>query len=235
MTYELYYWPGIQGRGEFIRLALEYAKAPYRDIAREEGGMDRMTTLLAARDQRPFAPPFLKSGSLIIAQTANILMYLGERHGLAPKSLKGRLWVNQLQLTIADMVQEVHQTHHPLDNEKYYEDQEAAAKTYSASFRKNRIPKFLGYFDAVLKASGGPYLTGAKISYADLSLFQLVDGLLYAFPKATGRTLDTMPKLRRLHKAIGGHARLQDYLGSDRREPHSEDGIFRHYPALERR
>lgn len=178
MIYELYYWPGIQGRGEYVRLALEFAGTRYVDVAQdEEVGMDRLQQLLEQPGHRSFAPPFLKAGKKIIGQTANILLFLGGRHDLAPTSEDGRLWVHQLQLTIADLVQEVHQTHHPISLDLYYEDQKAAAKKYSEAFREKRIPKFLSYFESILEAQKGGFLTGRKITYADLSLFQTIDGL----------------------------------------------------------
>jgi len=179
MAYELYYWPGIQGRGEFVRLALEEAGARYEDVARSKGGMPKLIRLLenAGAADRPFAPPFLKSGRMLIAQTANILMYLGARHDLAPKNERGRLFVNQLQLTIADAVAEAHDVHHPVASSLYYEDQKREARRAAHHFTTERIPKFFGYFEAVLDNSGGPFLLGRRISYADLSLFQLTEGL----------------------------------------------------------
>ena len=187
MRYELYYWASIQGRGEFVRLALEEAGAAYVDVAREEGGEERMLALLddAALACPPFAPPFLKAGNRLIAQTANILLFLGERHGLAPKRDAGRLWTHQLQLTLADFVGEVHDTHHPIAASLYYEDQRREAKRRSADFLANRLPKFLGYFERVLASnpSGPGHPVGARLTYVDLSLFQVVAGLQYAFPQ----------------------------------------------------
>src|SRR3981081_1073318 len=175
MKYALYYWPSIQGRGEYVRLALEDAGADYDDVARRGNGMDAMMRMMGAgKGTPPFAPPFLKAGSLVIGQTANILFYLGARHGLAPKAEAGRLWVHGLQLTIADFVQEVHDTHHPLGSSLYYEDQRAAAKKRSEEFWSERVPKYLGYFEGLLKSHGGFYLAGRRLSYVDLSLFQIV-------------------------------------------------------------
>src|SRR5450432_4175492 len=178
MRYELYYWPSIQGRGEYVRLALEQAGADYADVARGERGMATMLKMMAARSGTPpFAPPFLKAGKLVIGQTANILLYLGSRHGLAPKAEAGKLWVHQLQLTIADFVLEIHDTHHPLGPSLYYEDQRPAAKKRSGEFWKERVPKYLGYFERLVQANGGVYVTGRRLSYVDLSLFQIVEGL----------------------------------------------------------
>ena len=179
MAYELYYWPSIQGRGEFVRLALEEAGARYEDVARQKGGMAKLTRLLedAGAAESPFAPPFLKSGRTLIAQTANILLYLGVRHALAPKSERDRLFVNQLQLTIADIVAEAHDTHHPIASSLYYRDQKREAKRAAHHFTKERVPKFLAYFEFVLENSGGPFLLGRRVSYADLSLFQIMEGL----------------------------------------------------------
>src|SRR5690242_838142 len=189
MGYELYYWPTIQGRGEFVRLALEEAGADYVDVTRRAGkrGVPAMMGLIDGRriKRPPFAPPFLKAGRLVIAQTANILLYLGERLGLAPREEAGRLWVHQLQLTIADLVALIHDTHHPITGYLYYEEQRAAAKLATKYFWRYRLPKFLRYFERVLQKSGGPYLLGRKLTYADLSLFQIVEGLRYAFPRPT--------------------------------------------------
>jgi len=238
MAYELYYWPEIQGRGEFVRLALEDAGASYTDVARQRGrgfGIAAMMTLLDGTQVRhpPFAPPFLRSGKLLIAQTANILMYLGARHGLAPAGEAGRLWTHQLQLTIADFVAEAHDTHHPIASALYYEDQLAEARRRAGAFVTSRMPKYLNYFEGVLAASGGRYLTGRRLTYADLSLFQVVAGLRYAFPKAAARLNNKLPRVVDLHDAVAARPRLKAYLASERRIAFNEMGIFRHYPELD--
>jgi glutathione S-transferase len=237
MRYELYYWPSIQGRGEFVRLALEEAAAPYVDVARTEGGEERMLALLGDKSLAcpPFAPPFLKAGNRLIGQTANILFFLGERHGLAPKSEAGRLWTHQLQLTLADLVGEVHDTHHPIAGSLYFEDQRPEAKRRAADFVKNRLPKFLHYFERVLASnpSGPAHLVGARLSYADLSMFQVVAGLNYAFPKAMARMARKYPGLLALHERVTARPRIAAYLASERRLPFSEQGIFRYYAELD--
>jgi glutathione S-transferase len=235
MRYELYYWPMIQGRGEYVRLALEEAGASYRDVARGKAGMGAMTKMLEAKkDLPPFAPPFLKAGNLVIGQTANILFYLGVRHGLAPKTEAGRLKINDLQLTIADFVMEVHDTHHPIGVSLYYEDQKKPAKLRTAEFWNERAPKFLGYFERLLKADGGAYITGRKLTYVDLSLFQIVEGLRYAFPKRMKKFEREIPGLVGLHDRVAERPNINAYLDSDRRIPFNEDGIFRRYKALDK-
>jgi glutathione S-transferase len=236
MKYELYYWPMIQGRGEFVRLALEDAAAEYIDVARVDGrrGVAAMTRLMnsKATDRPPFAPPFLKAGRILIGQTANILMFLGEHHGLAPKNEAGRLWINQVQLTIADFVDEIHDTHHPIASGLYYEDQKSEAMRRAADFRQNRLPKFLGYFESLLHRNDR-YLTGAKASYADLSLFQVVEGLRYAFPHAMKAAERRCPKTIALHDRVASRPRIRAYLDSDRRVPFNPQGLFSHYPELD--
>jgi len=232
MKYELYYWPGIQGRGEFIRLALEEAGADYADVARERG-TSAMFKVMEASGTPPFAPPFLKAGKLVIGQTANILFYLGTRHGLAPKAEGPRLWLHQLELTVTDFVLEVHDTHHPLGPSLYYEDQRAAAKKRTEEFWKERVPKHLGYFESLLENSGGAYLTGRRLTYIDLSLFQIVEGLRYAFPKRMKAFERRIPGLIGLHDRIAARANIKVYLESDRRIPFNEDGIFRYYRELD--
>jgi glutathione S-transferase len=234
MRYELYYWPTIQGRGEYVRLALEEAGAGYNDVARGKGGTAAMTKMMQAKETPPFAPPFLKAGRLVIGQTANILLYLGSRHGLAPKADAGRLWLHQLQLTVTDFVAEVHDTHHPIATSLYYEDQKTQAKERTAEFWKARVPKYLGYFEQLLEASAGAWLTGRRISYVDLSLFQLVDGLRYAFPKRMKRFEVEIPGLVALHDRVAARPNIKAYLASDRRIAFNEDGIFRHYKELDR-
>src|SRR3954453_14526974 len=232
-SYELFYWPGIQGRGEYVRLALEEAGADYDDVARGPGGVAAMTRIMEPRDTPPFAPPFLKAGSLMIGQTANILLYLGPRHGLAPKAEAGKLWVHQLQLTIADLVLEVHDTHHPLGPSLYYEDQKTPAKKRSDEFWKARVPKYLGYFEGLLAANGGTYVTGRRLTYVDLSLFQIVEGLRYAFPKRMKAFERKIPGLIDLHDRVAARPNIKAYLASERRIPFNEDGIFRHYKELD--
>lgn len=234
MVYELFYWPTIQGRGEFVRLALEQAGAPYVDVARAKGGMARMMAALDAGAHPAFAPPFLKAGELTIGQTANILLYLGQHHGLAPRDEAGGLWTHQLQLTIADLVAESHDSHHPVGGALYYEDQKSEAKRRAADFTANRIPKFFDYFERILGAGAQHgWLAGAALSYADLSLFQVVEGLRYAFPKALAGMDDDYPRLAALRGRVAALPNIAAYLASPRRLPFSEEGIFRHYPELD--
>ena len=236
MRYELYYWPDIQGRGEFVRLALEEAGADYVDVARRRRGVPAMTKLLdATRAARPpFAPPFLKAGKLVVAQTANILLYLGTRLGLAPRDEAGKLWAHQLQLTITDLVVEIHDTHHPVSSWLYYEEQRPAAKRRTADFWRHRVPKFLRYFERVLAKNGGKYLVGRRLSYVDLSLFQIVEGLRYAFPKRMKRFEKKVPLLVALHDRVAKRPRIAAYLASDRRIPFSQWGIYRYFRELDR-
>lgn len=234
MRYELYYWPEIQGRGEFVRLALEAAGADYVDVARRRGqGVGAMMRMMDSAARPPYAPPFLKAGKLVIAQTALILHYLGPRLRLVPRSEADRLWAHQLQLTITDLVLEIHNTHHPISNALYYEDQKPAAKRYAEEFWRNRVPKLLGYFEGVLEQARGPYVFGRKLSYVDLSLFQIVDGLRYAFPKRMKRFEKEIPRLVALHDHVAERPRIAAYLQSERRIPFNEWGIFRAYKELD--
>jgi glutathione S-transferase len=233
MRYELYYWPSIQGRGEYVRLAMEEAGVDYSDVARGARGVAAMMKIMEAKNTPPFAPPFLKAGQLVIGQTANILFYLGSRHGLAPKAEAGRLWLHQLQLTVTDFVTEVHDTHHPLGPSLYYEDQKAAAKKRTDEFWNERVPKYLGYFEGLLEGNGGGYVTGRRLTYIDLSMFQLVEGLRYAFPKRMKAFERTIPGLVDLHDRVAARPNIKAYLASDRRIAFNEDGIFRHYKALD--
>jgi glutathione S-transferase len=239
MPYELHYWPTIQGRGEFVRLALEAAGADYVDVARGQGKLGLAATLGRMQDPAlehpPFAPPFLVHGKYTIGQTAAILLYLGPRLGLVGKSDASQLWTHQLQLTMADLVAEVHETHHPIASSLYYEDQKAEALKRAKDFRQQRLPKFLTWFETVLARNpkGPEHLIGARLSYADLSLFQLVDGLLYAFPKASKRVLKSTPHVLDLHQRVAQHRRVAAYLASDRRIAFNEEGIFRRYPELD--
>jgi glutathione S-transferase len=235
MRYELYYWPGIQGRGEFVRLALEDAGANYVDVARQPRGMAAMSRFLDSGSVKhpPFAPPILKAGKLVIGQTANILLYLGPRLGLAPKDEASRLWAHQLQLTIADWVAEVHETHHPIASNLYYEDQKRAAKRRAEHFRNERLPKFMNYFERALKHGGNNYLAGEAVSCVDLSMFQMIEGLRYAFPCAMARLERKNTRLAGLHDRVAARPRLAAYLASERRLPFNQQGIFRHYPELD--
>lgn len=234
MKYELFYWPSIQGRGEFVRLALEDASASYDDVARAKNGMDRMMKMMKGETRPPFAPPFLKSGKLVIAQVANILFYLGPRLNLAPKDEGARLWLNALQLTVTDFIKEVHDTHHPVGTGLYYEDQKPEAKRYAGAFLDERAPKYLGFFEGVIEKSGGPYLLGRKISYTDLSLFQLVEGMRYAFPKGMKKIERKIPKVVAVRDRVAERPKIKAYLASERRIAFNEDGIFRNYPELDK-
>ena len=240
MVYELYYWPNIQGRGEFVRLALEEGGALYRDIARQAGprsGVGALLQFLQARkvERPPFAPPFLKAGRLVIGQTANILQFLGPRHELVPRPDGARLWIHELQLTMADFVAEIHDTHHPVGVSLYYEDQKKEARRRAAEFLTNRAAKFLGYFERVLAGNvrGDRYLVGARLSYVDLSMFQIVAGLSYAFPRAMLKAARRHRRLFALYERVRDRPRIAAYLASARRIPFNEKGIFRHYPELD--
>jgi glutathione S-transferase len=237
MRYELYYWPTIQGRGEFVRLALEEAGADYIDVARKPGkaGVPAMKKLLEAKRvaRPPYAPPFLKAGKLIIAQTANILLYLGGRLGLAPRDEAGALWLHQLQLTVADLVTHIHDTHHPISGWLFYEQQRPAAKLRTRDFWRYRVPKFLGYFERIIASSGGPYVLGRRLSYVDLSLFQIVEGLRYAFPKRMKRFEKKVPRLIALHDRVAKRPRIAAYLASKRRIAFSQWGIYRYFKELD--
>jgi glutathione S-transferase len=235
MRYQLFYWPEIQGRGEFVRLALEEAGADYDDVARHGDGEARMMAMMQNEGEKrpPFAPPFLKAGRLVIAQAAEILFYLGPPLKLAPAEEAGRLWLHQLQLTVTDLVKEIHDTHHPLGSALYYEDAKPEAKRYSENFLERRAPKYLGYFEKVLTRSGGPYLLGRKFTYIDLSVFQVVEGLRYAFPRGMKRIERKVPGLIEMHDRVAERPNVKAYLASERRIPFNESGIFRHYPELD--
>ena len=234
MKYELYYWPEIQGRGEYVRLALEEADAAYVDVARGARGTSAMMKMMDAHGGTPpFAPPFLKAGKLVIGQTANILLYLGARHALAPKTEAGKLWVHQLQLTITDFVVEVHDTHHPLGPSLYYEDARPAAKKRTAEFWSERVPKYLGYFEQLLAGNGGTCVTGRRLTYVDLSLFQIVAGLRYAFPRRMKAFEPDIPGLVGLHDRVAARPNIKAYLASERRIAFNEQGIFRRYKELD--
>jgi glutathione S-transferase len=248
--FRLHYWPTIQGRGELVRLALEDAGASYVDVARlpkkEGGGVEALVAMLARHSSpvRPFAPPVLQMGRLVLSQTANILHVIAPRLGLVPEDEASRIGAHQLQLTITDFLAEVHDTHHPLATNLYYEDQKAEAKASAKEFRAVRMPKFLGYFESVLaanaskrsktsKTKAGAHAIGRSSSYVDLSLFQVMVGLAYAFPKAAKRAEKDVPLMLALRDRVAARRRIAAYLASPRRVPFNEDGIFRHYPELD--
>jgi glutathione S-transferase len=235
MPYELYYWPNIQGRGEFVRLALEEAGADYLDVARSsKAGMAAMISLLDKGGPfAPFAPPFLKDGGIIVSHVANILLYLGQKLGLAPKDEALRFFVHGLELTITDFIAEVHDTHHPISTELYYEDQVEEAKARTKNFLKHRAPKFMGYFEQVL-TKGDRHAVGGRLTYVDLSLFQTMEGLRYAFPRAMKTFDGKYPKLAALREAVRERPNIARYLASERRIPFNESGVFRRYPELDR-
>jgi glutathione S-transferase len=240
-TYELYYWPNIPGRGEFVRLALEEAGAHYVDVARrpesEGGGVKAMMKLMRdGNGLEPHAPPFLKVGDKLIAQSANVLSYLAPRLHLVPDDEASRVSANQLQLTIADLVNEAHDVHHPIASSLYYEDQKTEAKRRAPIFLAERVPKFLGYFERVIEKNitgQGLHVLGAGVTYVDLSLFQLISGLTYAFPRGMKRIAPKIPRLRALTEHVAARPRTAAYLASSRRLSFNEQGIFRHYPELD--
>ena len=237
MRYELYYHPTVQGRGEFVRLALEEAGADYVDVARRKGkaGVPAMMKIIENKRSAhpPFAPPFLKAGKLIVAQAANVLFFLGPRLNLAPRDEAGRFWAHQLQLTITDLVVEIHDTHHPITSWLYFEEQRPAARRRTTDFWRYRVPKFLGYFEHVLQTNGGRFLIGRRLTYVDLSIFQIIEGLRYAFPRRMKRFEKKIPGLIELHDRVAARPRIKAYLASPRRIPFSQWGIYRYYKELD--
>jgi glutathione S-transferase len=239
MPYELFYWPGIQGRGEFVRLALEEAGASYVDVARERGAGRGVNALMAMLEgpgpMTPFAPPFLRDGDIVVSHMANILAYLGPKLGLAPKDAAGMLFAHGLQLTITDFVAEAHDTHHPIATDLYYEDQRTEAKARTAAFLEHRVPKYLGYFEQVLNQNpaGAGHAVGNALTTVDLSLFQIWSGMAYAFPRAFAGAPKDYPALASLAAAVEKRPNVARYLASEHRLPFNESGIFRHYPELD--
>ncbi|AKQ63345.1 Glutathione S-transferase [Myxococcus hansupus] len=238
--FELFYWPGIPGRGEFVRLVLEEAGADWVDVGLlpegKGGGAKAVMQLLGKGPVPAYAPPVLKVGDVVISQASNICSYLGERFGLVPQDEASRLHARQFQLTVADVVAEAHDTHHPVAVMKYFEDQKDAAKQRAEDFRATRIPKYLGYFESVLKANphgGGTFLLGKDFSYPELALYQLVNGLRYAFPNAMRRIAPQVPGVMALRQRISERPRIAAYARSPRAQPFNEQGIFRHYPELD--
>jgi glutathione S-transferase len=238
LAYDLYYWPGLPGRGEYVRLVLEAAGAPYRDMARLEGpgcGVDAMMAILrhGHGEAFPLAPPFLIDGATLVSQAAVAAAYVGERHRLAPEDEAGRHFARSVAATTADFVAEAHDTHHPVGISLYYEEQKPEALRRAAEFRDSRMPKFLGWYEKLLRRNSAGYLVGAHLSYADLGLFQTVEGLRYAFPRRLKAIAGDTPEVMHLAARVAAHPRLAAYLASERRLPFNEDGIFRHYPELD--
>ena len=241
MAYELHYWPTIQGRGEFVRLALEAAGVPYLDVARTAADAEHGSTALLRtmndrhNTQPPFAPPFLKDGDVVVGQTAAILQYIAPPLKLVVRNERLRTWTQQIQLTIADLVDEVHATHHPIASDLFYEDQKPEALRCSQAFCSTRLPKYLQWFERIVanNPAGPRHLVGGKLSYADLSLFQVVEGLRYAFPKAAAQALAKTPGVVQLHDRVAKMPKVAAYLRSERRLAFNEQGLFRHYPELD--
>lgn len=233
MSYRLFYWPQIQGRGEFVRLALEAAGIDYDDVARQTGAEGLAEDMAARRGRTPFAPPYLEIDGLVIAQVADILLYLGDRHGLAPSNIADRYWIHQVQLTVADLVAEVHDVHHPVDAGAYYEEQKAEAARCAATFREARLPKFLDWFEAAAEANEGEWLIDHRWTYADTSLFQVMAGLDYMFPRRMATLAPRYPALARVRGLVAALPGIRAYLSSERRLPFNTQGIFRHYAELD--
>ncbi|MDJ0789305.1 MAG: glutathione S-transferase [Myxococcota bacterium] len=237
--YELYYWPNIPGRGEFVRLVLEEAAAPYRDVGRlpaeEGGGTPAVAKYWAAQAEgHPvFAPPVLKHDALVLSQTAAICHFLGCRHDLAPRDAAGQALTLALQLTIADLVVEAHDTHHPISAWLYYEDQQDEARRRAPHFVTERIPRFLQYFERVLTHHGGDFLVAEGLSHADLGLFQALEGLDHAFPRSFAKASRATPRVVALRERVRERPRIAAYLASERRVPFNQEGIFRRYPELD--
>jgi glutathione S-transferase len=238
-TYRLIYWPMLQGRGEFVRLALEDAGLDYVDVARapEDRGGGVSAVLAYVEGRSPghpmLAPPILERGTLRVSQTANILAWLGSSHGSWPETEEDQLHAMQLLLTVADLVAETHDTHHPIAVGLHYEDQKAAARARSEHFLRERLPKFLGHLEDVLDVNGGVHMVGEATTVVDLAVFQVLEGLEYAFPRGFARASAATPKLHALRDRVRQRPNVAAYLASERRLPFNEHGIFRRYPELD--
>ncbi|MEF2072154.1 glutathione S-transferase family protein [Consotaella aegiceratis] len=239
--FELYYWPGIPGRGEYPRLVLEAAEAPYREMvqlsSKEGGGMSAMSAFLdgGAGDYVPFAPPFLKDGDVVVSQSGVIAAYLGEKLGPAPQSEPDRVFARSVAVTTADLATEAHDVHHPVGSGRYYEEQKPEALRQAEEFRSERMPKFLGWYETLIghNSTGSGFLVGDRMTYADLGLFHSVEGLRYAFPRRMATLEGHYPKVLALCAKVAAQPAVKHYLDSDRRQPFNENGIFRHYPELD--
>ncbi len=233
MTYDFWYWPSIPGRGEFVRLAMEAAGVDYRDCAREDGAEALPRDVESREGIVPFAPPYLVAGDFAIAQVAHILAWLADRHGFGAGELEPDLELIQLQLTVTDIVAEVHATHHPVGTNAYYDDQKDAAQRAAKAFRDERTPKYLGYFEHALGINDGPFVLGEKWTHVDTSLFQLIEGLRYAFPRRMRALEGDYPGLRACRDAVAELDGVASYRKSERCIPFNHDGIFRHHEELD--
>jgi glutathione S-transferase len=235
-VHRLYYWPNLQGRGEFVRLVLEAAGVPYEDVARvhPDGAREVMAFMTADREgQLPFAPPVLVVGEHVLAQMPVIVRYLGEAHGLAGTDPIANAHVQQLVLTWCDVVDEVHAVHHPVSTAWFYEQQRDEAIVAARLFRDERLVRWLQWGERTLQRHGGDWLAGSRMTVADLAAFQVVTGLRHMFPVAMGRTRGRHPGLMALVDRVAAVPRVAAYLESDRRIPFNLDGIFRAYPELD--
>lgn len=235
--YDLWYWPTIQGRGEFVRLFLAAAGIGWRDRARE-GDAQALVEDMEKRAENgfaPYAPPYLveRETDFAIAQVAHIVTWLAEKHGRTTGDAATDLHLIQLQLTITDIVAEVHDVHHPIASSLYYDDQKDAARTAAEKFREERIPKYFGHFEQALGVKDGAFMDGERWSHVDTSLFQLVEGLRYAFPERMKSVEPDYPRLIACRDAVAENEGVARYLNSERRIAFNEDGIFRHYPELD--
>ncbi|MCV0384391.1 MAG: glutathione S-transferase [Erythrobacter sp.] len=238
-AYDLWYWPSIQGRGEFVRVFMEAAGLSYRDRARETDAqalVEDMEARAEGGDFAPYAPPYLveRETDFAIAQVAHIVSWLTGHHDLGSGDEQTDLHLIQLQLTITDIVAEAHDTHHPVAGSLYYDDQKDAAARAAKAFREERMPKYFDHFEQALEVrEGGPFVLGERWSHVDTSLFQLVEGLRYAFPQRMKALEGDYPALVACRDAVADIEGVAAYCDSDRRLAFNEDGIFRHYPELD--
>ena len=200
-----------------MRLALEEAGADYVDVARRGRQTRRAPAMMKLLESNPAGAAALcaavpEAGKDISRRRRSFCSISAPRLSLAPRDEAGRLWAHQLQLTVTDLVVHIHDTHHPVSGWLYYEEQRPAAKRRTADFWRYRAPKFLGYFERVLQRNGGKYMVGRRLTYVDLSLFQIVEGLRYAFPKRMKRFEKKVPLLIALHDRVAKRPRIAAYL-----------------------
>jgi len=239
MAYELYYWPFIPGRGEPVRLTFAFGGVAYRDVAREAPSPKEGAEILVSFNEgersegHPFAPPYLivdEDGERTLHwQSAHLCDLVARREGLVDEA--NASYAASLVLTLADLMDEAHDTHHPLATGLYYEEQKDAAKVRAGYFWENRIPKYLGFFEH--HASDAGTLVGEATSHVDAIAWHVLEGLHYAFPKAMASYAGRWPKLEALRACVPQHPSLGAYIASDDRMAFNEQGIFRRYPELD--
>lgn len=227
--FKLFYWPGMLGRGEFMRLLFHETQTPYEEVFKDKS-FEEAKQMGYGRGKKHFAFPVIEHGDIVLSQTPVICRYLGKKldHGrLYPKTEKDRLQAEVLMAGVVDVVEEGCRAWHPIDYNATYDSQKEQAKPFIEYYKKKRLPRWLDFFETTLKdnysENGELVFVGKQISWVDLCIFHFVDGNMLECPELFNDKQNI--HLKKFHQAIRDRPNIKTWYYSDAR-PKNTQTIF---------